>query len=257
MRRLIDILAPLLLVALLLAAWEGACRAFAVPTYFLPKPSEVWAALVERWPVLLASAWETFLMAVFALAAASLVACALALQSALSRTFERAVRPLAVTLQVTPIVALAPLVTVWAGLDHARAAVVGLAAVVAFFPIFSGALTGLKAIDPDLERLFILYGATPLQRLTKLSLPAATPFLLEGHKVGVGLAVVGAVVAEFVAGAGQTKGLAWRILEASNRLRIADMLAAVLVLGLLAVGLNALFALLEKQALNRWRGRSR
>jgi NitT/TauT family transport system permease protein len=135
--------------------------------------------------------------------------------------------------------------------------VVGLAAVVAFFPIFSGALTGLKSADPDLRRLFDLYGATPWQRLVKLDLPSATPFLLEGHKVAVGLAIIGAVVAEFVAGSGQTKGLAWRILEAQNRLRIADMLAAVLVLGLLAVGLNALFAVLERQANQRWRGRAR
>jgi NitT/TauT family transport system permease protein len=257
MRRLIDIAAPLMLVTVLLGLWEAACNLMAIPTYFLPKPSEVWAALIERWPVLLGSAWNTLLMAIAALAVASVCACALGLAAALSRTFERSVRPLAVTLQVTPIVALAPLVTIWAGLDHATAAVVGLAAVVAFFPIFSGALTGLKSADPDLKRLFDLYGATPWQRLVKLDLPSATPFLLEGHKVAVGLAIIGAVVAEFVAGSGQTKGLAWRILEAQNRLRIADMLAAVLVLGLLAVGLNALFAVLERQANQRWRGRPR
>jgi NitT/TauT family transport system permease protein len=196
-------------------------------------------------------------MALAALAVASLVACATALAVALSPLMERAVRPLAVALQVTPVVAIAPLVVIWAGLDHPGRAVIALAAVVAFFPIFSGALTGLHAADPDLERLFDLYEADRLQRLRLLRLPAATPFLLEGHKVAVGLSIIGTVVAEWVAGSGQTQGLAWRILEAGNRLRTAEMFAAVIVLAVLAVGLNGLVGLLERGALARWRGRTR
>ena len=140
-------------------------------------------------------------------------------------------------------------------LDHPQRGVVGLAAVVAFFPIFSGALTGLKGADPDLERLFDLYGASRLQRLFRLRLPAAVPFVLEGHKVAAGLAVVGAVVAEFVAGSGGAQGLAWRILEASNRLQTAKMFAALLVLALMGVGLYALLQGAERLILRRWRGR--
>jgi NitT/TauT family transport system permease protein len=252
MRRVLDMVLPLVLLALLVAAWEIACRALAVPTYFLPRPSEVFVSLYQRWPVLIGSAWNTFAMAVAALVLASVCGAGLALGAALSRTFERAVKPLAVALQVTPVVALAPLIVVWAGIDHATLAVVALAAVIAFFPIFSGTLTGLKSADPDLERLFDLYGASPLQRLFKLRLPSSIPFVVQGHKVGLGLAIVGAVVAEFVAGSGQTKGLAWRILEAQHRLRIADMLAALLVLVLLALALNLLVSILEKQALKRW-----
>lgn len=255
MRRLAEVLAPLALVALLLAGWELACRALAVPAYFLPPPSAIAAALAADLPSLLASAWNTLAMALMALVAASVLAQATALAVALSPILERAVRPLAVVLQVTPVVAIAPLVLIWAGIDHPTRAIVALAAVVAFFPIFSGAVTGLKAADPDLERLFDLYGATRVQRLTRLRLPSAVPFLLEGHKVAAGLAVIGAVVAEFVAGSGGAQGLAWRILEAGNRLQTARMFAALVALGVLGAALHAILEAAERAGLRWWRGR--
>jgi len=255
MRRAVAILAPLVLVALLLGGWELACRALAVPAYFLPAPSAIGASLVADAPLLLSSAWNTLAMALMALLLASAFACTLALLTATSRTVERAVHPLAVVLQVTPVVAIAPLVVIWAGLAHPERAVVSLAAVVAFFPIFSGALTGLKAADPDLERLFDLYGASRWQKLSRLRLPSAVPYLLEGHKVAAGLAIIGAVVAEFVAGSGGAQGLAWRILEAGNRLQTARMFAALAVLGLMGAALHALFQMAERWALMRWGGR--
>ncbi len=249
------VLAPLTLIAILLGAWEIACRVLAVPPYLLPAPSAIAIAFVGAWPLLLASAWTTLSTALVALVISSLIACALALAVSLSSPLEDAVRPIAVTLQVTPLVAIAPLVTIWTGIDHPGRAVTGLAAVVAFFPIFSGALAGLKAADPDLSRLFDLYGATPWQRLVRLRLPSATPALLEGHKVATGLAVIGAVVAEFVAGSGGTQGLAWRILEAYNRLQTAKVFAAVLTLAILGVALHALMELAERHLLRAWRGR--
>ncbi|NEX95383.1 ABC transporter permease subunit, partial [Caulobacter sp. 17J65-9] len=208
-----------------------------------------------RWPELLHAAANTLVMALQGLGVAALAAAALALPAALSPMVERAVRPIAVGLQVTPVVALAPLVVIWAGLERPGLAVAALAAVVAFFPIFSGVLTGLKSADPDLERLFDLYEATPVQRLTRLRLPAAVPFVLEGVKVAAGLSVIGAVVAEWVAGSGTTQGLAWKILEAGNRLRTADMFAALALLAALGFLLNAAVGALERAALRRWRGR--
>jgi NitT/TauT family transport system permease protein len=255
MNRLARLFAPFALIAVLLAAWEIACRALAVPPYFLPTPSAIGAALASDWLVLLQSAWNTLSMALIALLVASLIAQAIALLVGLSPILERAVRPLAVVLQVTPVVAIAPLVLIWAGLDHAGRAIIGLAAVVAFFPIFSGAVTGLKSADADLERLFDLYGASRLQRLVRLRLPSAVPYLLEGHKVAVGLAVIGAVVAEFVAGSGGAQGLAWRILEAGNRLQTAKMFAALVVLGLLGAILHAALEAAETAGLRWWRGR--
>lgn len=249
------LLAPLLLIVLLLAVWEAACRLLALPVYLLPAPSAIGTALAEGWPLLLASAWNTLSTALVGLALASVLACGLALAVSLNPTVEDAVRPVAVTLQVTPLVAIGPLMTIWAGIEHPQRAVVALAAVAAFFPIFSGALTGLKAVDPDLARLFDLYGARRTQRLWRLRLPSAVPALLEGHKVAAGLAVVGAVVAEFVAGSGGNQGLAWRILEASNRLQTARVFAALAVLAVLGVALHGVLSLAERRLLAWWRGR--
>ena len=241
------LVAPLALIALLLAVWEIACRLWQVPVYFLPPPSAVVVSLVERAPILAGSALQTFRMALEALAVAALLGGGLALAVSISRTAEHAVRPLAVALQVTPIVAIAPLVLIWAGLDHADRAVVALAAAVAFFPIFSGVLTGLKSADPDLERLFDLYGASRIQRLIRLRIPAALPFALEGLRVASGLAVIGAVVAEFVSGSGATQGLAWRVLESGNRLRRADMLAALICLMAMGLALSGVVGLVERR----------
>ena len=150
MRRAASIVAPLGLVFLLLVGWETACRVLAIPLYLLPPPSAVVAALIQNIGPLAISAGRTLTMALEALVVASLFACTLALVTSLSKTLERAIRPLAVSLQVTPVVAIAPLVVIWAGIDHSRRAIVILAAIVAFFPIFSGALRGLGAADPDL-----------------------------------------------------------------------------------------------------------
>ena len=244
-------LPSLILTALLLAGWEVACRALDVPVYLLPPPSAVAVALIERAPVLLSSAAATFWMAFQALIVAFILGGGLALAVSLNRSAERAIRPLAVALQVTPVIAIAPLVLIWAGLDHADRAVIALAAAVAFFPLFSGVLTGLKSADPDLERLFDLYGASPVQRLVRLRLPAALPFVLEGLRVAAGLSVIGAVVAEFVSGSGATQGLAWRLLEAGNRLRTADMLAALACLMFMGLALNAAVGAIERAVRRR------
>ncbi|WP_397418758.1 ABC transporter permease [Phenylobacterium sp.] len=248
-------LAPLLLVAILLAGWEIACRALEVPAYFLPPPSAVADALGEHWAALVPAAWRTLSTALIALVLASLIAVGLAILTALSPLLDRAIRPLASVVQVTPVVAIAPLVLIWAGLDHPERALIALAVLVAFFPIFSGAVAGLKAADPDLERLFSLYGAGRWARVSRLRLPSAVPFLLEGHKVGAGLALIGAVVAEFGAGSGGVRGLAWQILDAGNKLQTDRMIAALVVLGALGVALHALLEALERVGLKWWRGR--
>jgi TonB family protein len=134
-------------------------------------------------------------------------------------------------------------------------AILALAAIVAFFPIFSGAATGLRSADPDLERLFALYGANRWQTVMRLRLPSALPFLLEGHKVGAGLALIGAVVAEFSAGTGGVQGLAWQILDAGNKLQIAREIAALVVLAAMGVALHALLEAAERTGLRWWRGR--
>ncbi len=255
MNRALSIIAPLALLALLLGAWELTCRVLALPSYLLPPPSQVAIAAAQNLPLLASAAWNTLSTALLALVWASVLACLLAMVVAINPLIEQAVRPLVTTLQVTLIVAIAPLVTIWAGLDHPERAIVTLAVIVAFFPIFSGAVTGLKSADPDLERLFDLYGASRLQRLFRLRLPSAVPFILEGHKVAAGLALVGAVVAEFVAGSGGAQGLAWRILEAQHRLQTAKMFGALVVLAVMGIALYGLMQVAEQAILRRWRGR--
>lgn len=255
MKTLINLAAPVVFVALLLLVWEAACRQLAVPAYRLPPPTAIWTALTADLPLLLASAWATLQTALVALVIAGAVACGLALLAGLSPLFERALQPLAVAAQVTPVVAIAPLLQIWAGLEHAERAVIALAAIVAFFPIYSGALTGLKAADPDLERLFDLYGARRRQRLARLSIPSAAPHLLQAFKVAAGLSLIGAVVGEFAAGGGGSQGLAWRILEAGNRLQTAKVFAALLVMCLMGAALYAAFDLFQRRMLAWWRGR--
>ena len=249
------VIAPIALIGAILALWEIVVRVTATPAYLLPAPSAVAEALAANaWP-LTVSAGRTLVMALRALALATVFAGVLALAVSLSRTLDRAVRPLAVALQVTPVVAVAPLFVIWAGVEHPERAITALAAIVAFFPIFSGTAQGLAAADPDLERLFDLYGATPWQRLLRLWLPSAAPFIAEGFKVASGLAIIGAVVAEFVAGSGGAQGLAWRILEAGNRLETAKMFAAIVALAVMAAGVHLACQELERRALTWWRGR--
>lgn len=255
MKLLTAIAAPVVFVGLLLLGWETACRVLEVPSYFLPTPSAIGAALRDNLPLLALSGWNTLATALWALLAASIAASLLALIAGLSDLVEQAIYPVVITLSVTPIIAIAPIVAVWAGLEHPERAVVSLAAVVAFFPIFSGVLTGLKSTDPDLERLFDLYGATRWQKLTRLRLPSAAPLILQGHKVAASLAIVGAVVAEFGAGSGGSQGLAWRILEATNRLQTAKAFAALFVLAVMGAGLYAILQVAERRALVWWRGR--
>jgi NitT/TauT family transport system permease protein len=253
--RLAPLLAPWALIAAILIVWQIACRLTRVPVFLLPAPSDIGAALAAGWPALVRAALNTLVMSLEAWSVAMLIATPLAMLTALSPLIERALAPIAATLQVTPVVAIAPLFVIWAGLEHPERAITVLAAIVAFFPIFSGAVTGLDSADKDLERLFDLYGASRVQRLIRLRLPSAVPFWLEGAKVAVGLSIVGAVVAEFVAGSGASQGLAWRILESSHQLKTADMFAALLVLAILGVGLNAGVRLAERRLLRAWRGR--
>jgi NitT/TauT family transport system permease protein len=255
MSRIAPLLAPWVLIGVILAVWQGACRLTHVPIFLLPAPTDIGAALAAGWPALLKAALNTLAISLQAWVVALIVATVLAMGTALSPLVERALAPIAATLQVTPVVAIAPLFVIWAGLEHPERAITVLAAIVAFFPIFSGTVTGLASADKDLERLFDLYGATRTQRLTRLRIPSAVPFWLEGAKVAVGLSIVGAVVAEFVAGSGGSQGLAWRILESSHQLRTADMFAALLVLAMLGVGLNATVRMVERRLLNTWRGR--
>jgi len=177
---------------------------------------------------------------------------ALAIVFSMSRAAELALYPYAVILQVTPIVAIAPLIIIWVGYENIDTALLILAWIVAFFPILSNTTLGLRSADRDLIDLFRLYGASRWQILWKLQLPGALPYLLGAMKISGGLALIGAVVAEFAAGTGTATGLGWTITEAGNRLHIETMFAALAILSILGVAIFFLLSALEWVLLHRW-----
>jgi NitT/TauT family transport system permease protein len=235
-----------------LLLWEGLVRWLDVPRFVLPPPSLIGKALVEDLPLLMASSWSTLEMTLLAFLVSFAGGLALAILFVRSRLIERSLLPYAIILQVTPIIAIAPLVLIWVGVDHVERAVFILALIVAFFPILSNATLGLRSVDPGLMDLFRLYKANSWQRLRYLELPSAVPALLAGARISAGLALIGTVVAEFTAGSGTATGLAWRISESSARLEIPRMFAALLLLCLIGLALNGAIALLERRLLSRW-----
>ncbi|MDE2580020.1 MAG: ABC transporter permease subunit [Rhodospirillales bacterium] len=233
----IERLAAPLLGLLVLALWQGVVWGFQVPAYLLPGPVAIATAFFAAPRLLLTSLLSTLAVTFVALVAASVLGAAMALLMELSRLARAAIQPWAVVLQVTPIVAIAPLIIVLVG--NPFVSLVVCATIVAFFPVFANTAAGLAAVPAELLDLFRLYGAGRRQTLRLLRLPAALPYFLAGLRISGGLALVGAVVAEFVAGSGGfASGLAYRILEAGYRLEIPRMFAALVLLAAAGVAIN-------------------
>ena len=247
------ILLPAVFLVIVIASWEFIVRALDVPSFLLPSPSMIFDAFWARAGLLLASALVTIRITIEAFFLAAIAGIGLALAFSVSRTLAAAAFPFVIALQVTPVIAIAPLVIVWVhGSDHPETAMLILAAIVAFFPILANTMIGLRATDPGLRALFQLYGANNYERFMRLQIPSALPYLLSGLKVSGGLALVGSVIAEFVAGSGASQGLAFRIIEAGNRLEIPSMFAALFLLTALGLALYGLLSLLERWALGSW-----
>ncbi|MDE1173845.1 MAG: ABC transporter permease [Parvibaculaceae bacterium] len=251
--------APFLRVAVPLAvgvgvliAWEGLVRFYQVPAFLLPAPTAIWQAFAANADNLMVSLWVTLKVTLAAFALAVVGGVGLAVLFSQNRLIEMALFPYAVVLQVTPVVAIAPLILIWVGLDHAERALLILAWIVAFFPMLSNTTLGLRSADHNLRDLYKLYGASRWQTLTELQLPSALPYILAGMKISGGLALIGAVVAEFVAGSGTSTGLAWRIIESANRLQIAKMFAALFLLSGLGIAIFFALTLLEHLTLRHW-----
>jgi NitT/TauT family transport system permease protein len=252
MPRSLRVVVPIIVGIVFVAAWEGLVRYLAVPRFVLPPPSMIVTALVDDFFPLVASAWVTLKVTLSAFIVALVLGVVIAILFAQSRLFEMSLFPYAVVLQVTPIVSIAPLVLIWVGLDHLERAPLILATIVAFFPILSNTTLGLKSVDHNLQSLFDHYGATRWQRLKELQFRSALPYLLGGMRISGGLALIGAVVAEFVAGSGTGTGLAWRIVEAGNRLNIPRMFAALLLMSLLGIVIFFSLSALEYALLHKW-----
>jgi len=245
-------LVPLFLGLAVLTFWEIWVDAANVPVFILPAPSAIGAALVDNFAALMAALWITVKVTMLAFFWAVASAVGLAILFTRARLVEMALYPYVITLQVTPVVAIAPLILIWVGFDNVSRALVIIAWIVAFFPMLTNTVQGLRSIDPQLHDLMTLSGASWWQRLIYLELPAALPAMLTGAKISGGLALIGAVVAEFVAGSGASTGLAWRIIEAGNRLEIATMFASLALLSALGIVLFYLLSFCEWLLLHRW-----
>jgi len=250
-RRLAGAAAPAALGLLALAAWEALVRLNDIPHYILPAPSLIAQSLIADRAILLPALWVTLEITAMALAAAAGGGVLLAVLFAQSRWVERSLFPYAVILQVTPMVAIAPLILIY--VESTWVALLLCAWIVAFFPILSNTALGLRSVDRNLADLFRLYGASRWQTLRRLQLPGAMPYFLGGLRIAGGLSLIGAVVAEFAAGtAGSGSGLAYRILEAGYRLNIPRMFAALVLLSAAGIAIYAALSLVQHYALRRW-----
>ena len=250
--RILRIVLPVLMLAFVLLAWDLVVRLFAIPPYVLPGPGLVLATLIADagllWQsllVTLAITFEGFLLAAFG-------GIALAIAFNQWRLVEYSFYPYAVILQVTPVVAIAPLLLIWIGYDNVSEVLVVLAWIIAFFTVLSNTITGLRSADHNLIDLMKLYGASRWQVLWRLQLPGAMPYILTGMKISGGLALIGAVTAEFVAGSGTDLGLGWVITLANRNLDTAQEFAALALLSILGIAILFAMTALEWALLHRW-----
>jgi NitT/TauT family transport system permease protein len=250
LNRLRDAIIPLLVFLLTLGVWEAIVDYKNIPPYILPAPSVIAAKLVEDRALLFSSLLVTLGVTLKALVIATISAVALALLLAQSKWLERALLPFAIILQVTPIIAIAPLLLIYLS---PGTAVLVCAFLVAFFPILSNTALGLASVDHGLQDVFDLYHATGWQKFLYLRLPSALPQFLAGLRIGGGLALIGAIVAELAAGAsGQGTGLAFRIVEAGFRLDIPRMFAALALISLSGLAIYGALAWLSHLLLHHW-----
>lgn len=248
----IDVIAPVVVGIIALLIWELGVRVSGIPFYLLPSPSLVLQTLISDWHELFASLLITLKITLVAFIVAAISGLAIAILFAQSKWIERSFFPYAVILQTMPIVAIAPLIIIWFR-DNTFAALVLCAWIVAFFPIVSNTTLGLNAVDSNLQDLFKLYNASPWQTLLYLRLPSALPYFLAGLRISGGLSLIGAVVAEFVAGTGGARsGLAYQILNASYNLQIPRMFAALLLITMLGVIIFVALMFLSDFLLRNW-----
>lgn len=249
--RWVNVAVPLLIALVALAAWEAVVRVREIPAYVIPAPSVVWQTLLSDWPSLWPSLLVTLKITFLSLLLAVVGGVALAFLFSLSTWVELSLVPFAVILQVTPIIAIAPLILIYA--PNTLAALLICAWIVAFFPILSNTTVGLRSVDRNLDDLFRLYGASRWQRLRYLLAPSALPYFLAGLKIAGGLSLIGTVAAEFAAGtSGKESGLAYRILEASFRSNTPRMFAALVLVALVGIFIYFMFNLLSRALLRKW-----
>ncbi len=248
----IDTIAPIVVGILALLAWDIFVRVTQMPPYLLPGPLLVFQTLISEWNQLFPSLLITLQITLTAFIAATVSGLLVSILFTQSKWIERSFFPYAVVLQTTPIVAIAPLIIIWLK-NNTFAALVVCAWIVAFFPIVSNTTLGLNSVDRGLQDVFCLYNASRWQTLLYLRLPSALPYFLGGLRISGGLALIGAVVAEFVAGTGGARsGIAYQILMSSYNLQIPRMFAALFMTTSLGVMIFVVLTVVSDLLLRNW-----
>lgn len=246
-----EVALPLAVALVLLGLWQGWTVVGKVPAYLVPSPWLIAQTLVADWALLSASLWVTVKITLLAFAVSVVLGSLVAFAFVQSRLIETAFFPYAVLLQVTPVVAIAPLIIIW--VKDPTASLVLCATLVALFPIISNTTVGLRSVHPGLAAYFKLQRATRWQTLVRLRIPSALPYFFAGLRISGGLALIGAVVAEFVAGTGGTgTGLAYQILQSGYQLNIPRLFAALVLISVTGVAIFAALAALSRWALGGW-----
>ena len=251
LEKVLRIVIPVAMVLFAIGLWQLHITVNQVPKYITPAPGDVATALVTDWGTLAPALVVTLRITFLALAIALVGGVGLAIVLIQSKWIELAVFPFAVILQVTPMIAIAPLLLIY--MPDTQSALLTCAFIVAFFPILSNMVAGLKSVDHNLLNLFELYGANRWQTLIHLKLPSSLPFFAAGLRIGGGLSLIAAVVAEFAAGsAGKGAGLAFRLLESGYRLNYPRLYAALILLMITGVAIFAATSLISWLLLHRW-----
>jgi NitT/TauT family transport system permease protein len=246
-----NIVAPIVVGILFLGFWHAFVAIKQIPSYIVPGPLLVLETLMQDWNALYGSLLITLQVTGSALMLAVLLGSLLSILFVQSRLLESALLPYAVILQVTPLVAIAPLIIIW--VNDPYDALVICATVASIFPVIANTTVGLRSVDPGLLDLFRLYGASRTQVLLRLRIPSAAPYFFAGLRVATALALIGAVVAEFVAGTGGTRsGLAYQILQAGLQLKIPRLFAALFLITATGIVLFLIVSWLSRMALRRW-----
>jgi NitT/TauT family transport system permease protein len=245
------VLPPIIVGIVILAGWQLACDLLAIPAYLFPAPSIIAKALVSDAPSLLFALWQTTRVTLIALALSTVLGALIAFVFVQSPIIERGFFPYAIVLQVTPIVAVAPLIIIL--VKNTQVALVICATVIAIFPVISNTTIGLRSIDQGHQNLFAINRASRLQNLIYLRIPSALPFFFAGLRIASGLSLIGAVVAEFVAGTGgRSAGLAYEILQAGYQLEIPRMFAALFLITVTGIVLFLVVAGITQLMLSAW-----
>lgn len=244
-------LGPVVAFILFLTLWQTIPLALGLPHYILPKPTDVWEATVSDWALLSEAIRITIFESVIGFLLSAVIGIGVSVFLASSKILERSIYPYAIILQTIPVVAVAPIVVIWFGAGFNSIVVISF--LIGFFPVISNTLMGLNSVDKNMDELFTLYNASKWQRMWKLRIPAAMPYIMTGLKISCTLSIVGAIVGEYVAGiGGGNGGLGYAITVAAIQVKTSFLFSCGIAAAVLGIGFYLVVSLFSNMLLGNW-----